>query len=237
MSDLKNLITHIIPTECSLCQKPGHHHIPNLCNRCEGQLPYLKHYCYRCALPTTDPESVCGLCLKTPHSYDESYCSMSYESPVSNLIAKAKYNRELTSLLTLGSAFIKSYKLYKHPGHQITPDVIVAIPLSRQRQFIRGFNQSQVLAEIVADQLAIPLDNQILKRTRHTLPQRGLKKAVRLKNLKGSFQSSANAQGLNIVLFDDVITTGATMEAAASTLKKAGAKSVLAWSLVRTAQL
>lgn len=231
---ITKVITKAIPTECYLCAIVDNHDTPNLCGSCEHQLPYMQSYCYQCALPLCKPDFPCGRCLKIRPSYDESYCAMEYRPPVSTLISIAKYNRQLTSLSTLGIVFASAYKKYRNNRHQIKPDLIVPIPLNWKRQLIRGFNQSQLLADIVSSKIGIPMDNQILKRVYHTKPQQGLSKAARLKNLENSFVSSQKAEGLNIALLDDVITTGATMEAAASTLKKAGATSVVAWSLART---
>ena len=241
MPDLKRLI----PTECSLCKGLGNHRTPNLCHACEGQLPYLKNCCHCCALPLMGPERRCGHCLTHKSSFSESFCAVKYEAPLSSLIIKMKHGRDLTCLSTLSAIFVQAYrdresKDPKKPHSSTTreapdiPDIIVPIPLNWSRQLTRGFNQSQDLAHLIAGELDLPVANQWLKRIRRTPAQQNLNRSARLRNLKGSFLCSAKVKGLRIALFDDVITTGATMESAAAVLKKAGAQSVAAWSIART---
>jgi len=210
------------------------HEIPNLCCICEPQLPYLRQYCRQCALPLANTESQCGHCPKHKPSYDESYCAIKYEAPSSGLLTKTKHHQELTCLSTLSSIFEAGFYQYGHNEPSLKPDIIIAIPLSWPRQFRRGFNQSQCLAEIISGKLDIPISNNQLRRVRHTRTQQGLSRTERIKNLQNCFEASSKVEGLKIALFDDVITTGATMESAASVLKQAGAKSVVAWGIART---
>jgi len=223
-----------IPTECALCKELGNHLISNLCHSCEAQLSYLKDCCRCCALPLIDYEQRCGHCLRHKPNYDESFCAVTYEAPLSSLIIKMKHGRDLTCLSTLSTIFVQAYRNKEATTYRPDIDVIVPIPLHWSRQLIRGFNQSHSLAYLIARELDIPLAQHLLERIRHTPSQQDLNRSARITNLRGSFFSSSKAKGLNIALFDDVITTGATMESAALTLKKAGAESVFAWSIART---
>ena len=228
----------LMPTLCHLCNKLGTHRIPNLCEACAAQLPRLEPGCTRCALPLAEnmADTVCGYCLKHKPSYDLSYCAFKYEGAISRLIIQAKHSRELTSIATVAALFVESYNQHKEKQAlgSTTADVIVPIPLSRTRQLSRGFNQSLELAKLVSKDLGIALDDKLLKRSGWSKPQQRLNRKQRLRNLKACFQASDKAAELNIILFDDVMTTGATMESAALALKQANANSVCAWCIART---
>jgi ComF family protein len=111
-------------------------------------------------------------------------------------------------------------------------DLIVAVPLAKKRRLWRGYNQAEILTEIISQRFAWPLASDVILRQYHTHPQVGLKAAERLINVKGIFKIN-NYQLLKnkkVLLIDDVITTGATMQECAKVLREAGAKEV--WGLV-----
>ncbi len=114
------------------------------------------------------------------------------------------------------------------------PDLIVPVPLHWRRRFIRGFNQSQWLANYLGRQLNISVDNKLLMRIRNTPPQQQLRRKQRQKNLKGAFQVKRPVEGQHIALIDDVVTTGSTVSELSRLLKKAGASRVDIWCLART---
>ncbi|MGI6128475.1 MAG: ComF family protein [bacterium] len=106
--------------------------------------------------------------------------------------------------------------------------LVVPVPLDRQRLRERGFNQSQLLAQEVARAYKWPLNNKILTRTRHTLPQAGLSATDRWSNVAGAFiaVNCERLKGKEILLIDDIYTTGSTVDAASKALTKAGAGGV-----------
>jgi ComF family protein len=114
------------------------------------------------------------------------------------------------------------------------PDYIVAMPLHVLRLRERGFNQSQLLAQRLARTLGIPLLPHACKRSRNTTPQSLLPWQDRGKNMRGAFTCSADLSGKHIAIVDDVMTTGATIEELAKTLRLKGAIKVSAWVLART---
>lgn len=106
------------------------------------------------------------------------------------------------------------------------PDVIIPIPLHPFKQRQRGFNQAEYLAERIGKHYGIPVSSRILTKTRRTKSQKKLDAGQRRRNLQGAFCTEENLGGLNILLVDDVYTTGATMDAAASVLLETGAARV-----------
>lgn len=108
---------------------------------------------------------------------------------------------------------------------------ILALPLSRERRLQRGFNQTEILADYLAASLKLPvLPRQSIQRA-HRPPQSTLAAAERRRNVKNSFHICADMNARNILLIDDVTTTGATLEELARSLKKSGAAQVRAWTL------
>jgi ComF family protein len=114
------------------------------------------------------------------------------------------------------------------------PDVIVPMPLHPQRLQQRGFNQSVEVGRVLAKQLNIKLDTQSCIRTKLAPPQASLPLKQRAKNMRGAFRCDNRLDGLRIALLDDVMTTGASLNALASAVKKAGAAHIECWVLART---
>lgn len=121
--------------------------------------------------------------------------------------------------------------------HEINPEVILPVPLHRSRLRQRGFNQAVLLGSKISSHLSIPMRSDILLRTKATEPQVELSAAERKLNVKDAFSVKSSEQliGKRILLIDDVITTGSTMNECAKELKKAGAEMIIATTVARTA--
>jgi ComF family protein len=122
------------------------------------------------------------------------------------------------------ASFFASYMQF--PGSRI--DRIVPVPLHKSKKRLRGYNQSELLAKILSERENVPCDPSLLSRVRKTGTQTKLTQDQREKNVKNAFLASEGVRGLNILLIDDVITTGSTLRECAGALKKAGAGSVYA---------
>jgi competence protein ComFC len=112
-------------------------------------------------------------------------------------------------------------------------DMVIPVPLSKKGLIRRGFNQSLLIARVIARHSGIPLNMDALFKTRDTLPQLGLSARDRLTNLKNAFAVRGSLRDLRLLLVDDVITTGATVRECSKMLMKAGAKEVTVFSLAR----
>lgn len=116
----------------------------------------------------------------------------------------------------------------------LQPDIIVPMPLHLLRLRERGFNQAVEMARVLADCMHVPLGTNIAARIRPTEPQAALPLDQRAKNIRNAFACSTDIAGKHIALMDDVMTSGASLDELAKTLKKAGAARVECWVAART---
>jgi ComF family protein len=152
-----------------------------------------------------------------------------YVEPTSRLIHRLKYEGYFALAGPLSRFLIEEWPAWEQP-----PDLILPIPLHPRRQRRRGYNQSELLARPLAREQAIDFSAAALRRTRHTVPQVGLGPAERADNVRGAFAADAAlVRGRHVLLVDDVLTTGATMSAAAEALLATGVRTVSAYCLAR----
>ena len=190
------------------------------CSDCIKTLPYVgKDICDRCGRALNAPASFCSTCKGVLTSIDKSRSVFRYEAPISGLIRKAKYDNGRYILDYFSESLSALFK-----ENFSDCDVICSVPMSEKRLKERKYNQSAILAESVAEKVGVPFIDCMVK-TKETERQATLKRSERLKNLIGSFKVSDRkaVRGKSVVVIDDVTTTGATGEAVAAKLKKAGA--------------
>jgi ComF family protein len=198
------------------------------CARCDNALPYLDApHCPVCALPTPTGE-VCGHCLKHPPLFGSTTAAFSYTFPLDKLIQAMKYGEQLA----LADAF--AAKLLLRIDTRALPDCVVAMPLHPAKLCARGYNQSQLLAAKVARGLGLDLLPDACRRVRDTPPQSALPWKERRKNMRGAFHCEMDLTGKRIAVVDDVLTTGASLNALSEALLKQGAAGISAWVVART---
>jgi len=152
-----------------------------------------------------------------------------YRFPVDRLVQRFKFAGDLAVGRWL------AIQLATRVRREPRPDVLIPVPLTRARLRARGFNQSVEIARAVSRVLHVPAAMRLLERTRDAPPQAGLTRRARRANLRGAFRCPRNAlTGRHVALVDDVVTTGATADAAARALKRAGAARVDVWAIART---
>ena len=184
----------------------------------------------------TEEALKCAVCLAAPPTYDRARAAVMYDEVSRRLIVRFKHY-DYTDYAPIFTQWMA------RPARKlITPNsVLVPVPLHKQRQFSRRFNQSAMLARLLAKQLDCADEPFALARVRATQPQQHLTKIEREKNVANAFAvQEAGAvlikRGAHIILIDDVQTSGATLSAAASCLKRAGASQVDALVLARVVQ-
>jgi ComF family protein len=225
---LRRLATRLLPQACALCAAGSGDSI--LCAPCMNALPPLPVACPSCARPSSGG-AVCGACLRKPPPYATTLAACSYAYPLDRLVQALKYSRQLALAQPLGDALAAA--AMRAPRWYVRPGVLVALPLAAARQRERGFNQAIEIARVVARRTGIPLVHGVV-RSSHGPPQATLPWKHRRRNVRSAFACVRSFSGLHVALVDDVMTTGATLEAAAGALLKAGAARVDAWVVART---
>ncbi len=195
---------------------------------CVASLPYLGGMtCPRCAAPTPTGET-CGACLKTPPAFNSTHSVWAYAFPIDALIHGFKYEKNLSLAPVFSDALVQ------HVHKSTLPDLIIPMPLHRKRLAERGFNQALEIAKPIAAKLNIPLTWTACTRIKDTAPQISLPRKERHKNMKNAFTCDSDFTDKHIAIVDDVMTTGASVDALATILRSQGAREVSVWVAART---
>lgn len=218
---LEKLAGVIFGGTCFLCRGAAR---ALVCAECEAELPWLPAaVCPRCALASPSG-ALCGRCLAEPPRYDATAALFWYRFPADALVQALKFRGELALASYLASLLAKKISAS-------AVDCIVPVPLSRSRLRERGYNHA---AEIARRLGKGRLELELCERTRDTPSQAGLPFAERQRNVRGAFAVRRSLAGASVAVVDDVMTTGATLDEIAGTLKAAGAARVVNWVLART---
>jgi ComF family protein len=210
--------------DCHLCLAAAGGHL--ICRACEEALPSIARACTACAIPLPH-EGLCGECLSRPFAFDDAAACFEYRFPLDRLVRRFKFAGDLA----VGRWLALQLAGRVAGAH---PDLLVAPPLTRARLRARGFNQALELAKVVARRVGTRCDIAGLAKARETAPQLGLGRRERRANLRDAFRCDLRLEGKHVAIVDDVMTTGATMDAMAAVLKQCGAARVSAWSVART---
>ncbi|MEQ1789587.1 MAG: ComF family protein [Rickettsiales bacterium] len=232
----ERILNLLFPPQCLNCdvRVPTH---GTLCLPCWQQIGFISDpMCECCGLPfdyDIGEHALCASCLQTRPAYGRARAAFRYDEHSRKLITRFKY-ADQTQLAKIYGTW-----LAKAGGEIIAQtDIIIPVPLHYWRFVHRRFNQSALLAQVVSRKTGLKYLPNGIKRTRHTTPQTGLTRKQREKNVKGAFiippRYAEKIKGRNILLIDDVITTGSTIEQCTKILLKAGAAQVNVLTLART---
>jgi ComF family protein len=233
-SDLSEVI---FPSQCLGCAEILHPFAGQMfCSICNDRVKFIKgSMCSICG--TTFPDSpaeshLCGDCLEKRPYFSLARAVFSYEDIILNAIHKFKYKRNMS----IGEMLASFMAGFYFPDIVYTDYyLIIPVPLHVKRLRERGFNQSLILARVIGEKQKIPVNFSLLKRHKFTSTQTGSNKKERKQNIKGAFEVTDKKEinGKNIILIDDVYTTGATANECAKTLIKAGAQKVSVLTMAR----
>ncbi len=221
-------LPHRVPSQCAVC-----HAWPAqaLCDACVEQFAQPQPRCRTCAQPVHGGATQCGACVREPPPLDACVAAVAYAYPWSRLVTEFKFRQQ--------PGWAAAFALLMRSAPWVEPtlesaDLLIPMPLADARLRERGFNQALVLCRQLAP---AKTDATVLLRLHDTLPQTTLSRAERLANLRHAFAvdplRTAAVAGRQLVLVDDVMTSGASLHGAARALRAAGAASVTALVLAR----
>ena len=230
---LDRLFGGLWPRHCLVCgetSEMGHTPGYDLCLSCRAGLPWNHSTCLQCALPLPFTVAACGHCLRQPPPLTVAHAAFRYEAPLDRLLPRLKFHDDLAAARLLGWLMAEAL------GSAEPPDALIPLPLHRKRLRSRGFDQTLELAKPLARALGIPMLDDVLVRIRETAPQSRLDAPARRRNLRRAFAVRPSVSlPAHVALIDDVMTTGATLHAAADALLRAGVTRVDAWVCARVA--
>ncbi len=235
-------LTPFTQTLSALAQRPKHtcllcHDTTqgtlNLCEACRQDLPRIHNACARCGLPLPTNAPQCGACQRLKLAYRRCFSLFEYRHPVDFAIKAFKHHNSVQAQRLLCQLMVEASRSLPWQEWQ----GLVPVPLHWQKLLKRGFNQAHVLAQSLHRQNGVSV---ISVKRQHTNPaQQSLNRQQRLNNLRGVFavndsKTQRLLTGKNLLIVDDVVTTGATVNALAEVLKQAGAQQVDVLCLART---
>ncbi|MCK9293835.1 MAG: ComF family protein [Desulfobulbaceae bacterium] len=224
------------PPSCLSCGMSLQQSAILFCDRCLAKIKFIhKPYCPCCGILFPAGENhLCALCLKKKWHFTRARSVMVYNGTAAKAIMGLKFGGRKAALMTF-----RRFKEQCTPCRDlVTPDCIIPVPLHSNRLRRRGFNQSLLLAMAFYPEEKKKIMKTALQRRRDTVPQTGLDGASRRRNLRDAFlvQQQQDVCGKNIVLVDDVFTTGTTVNECARALIQAGAARVDVLTLARVAK-
>ncbi len=222
-AELARLGRKLFTQDCLLCT--GASVAQPICISCSKNLPALKESCPVCALPSPRHQ-VCGRCLAHPPHFDRTLAAWTYEFPMDRIVQAFKFHHRLELAPWFASSLARRLDLLK--------PLIVPMPLHPTRLAERGFNQALEIARHVADFAGGRLLHSAVYKHRETLLQSELPLVARARNVRNAFRCAENFNGNAVVVVDDVMTTGATLNELARILKRAGASLVINLVVART---
>jgi len=228
-------VSLLYPPICTICGKnvrAGEY----LCNACEAKIVRIvPPFCQTCSEPFEGSINTAFRCANCAHRaihFDAAVAAYRGRGIVRDVIHEFKYNRQIHLRHLVACWLRAAFDDERLCDYHF--DVIVPVPLHPTRQRERGFNQASLLAELLSARISIPC-KPLLKRIRYTTTQTALDRSERMENLHNAFRLRKNAdvRGLRVLLIDDVLTTGSTLNECARVLKRAGAISVHAATAAR----
>ena len=203
---------------------------PVVCAGCSADfLDADKHRCTRCAIPLPGSASVCGACLHRPPHFDATVTLADYATPIDGLVLALKFGHRLDLAPVLGALLAERLRPFTEPDVLFVP-----VPLSFERLAERGFNQALEIARAAAWPLNARVEANAVVRVRHAAPQATLSLDARKRNIRGAFVVRRDVQRQALIVVDDVMTSGSTLDELARVLKAAGAARVTNLVVART---
>lgn len=214
---LNKALSLLYPTTCALCGKPSERG-DFLCRRCKKDFEFLScdSLCRTCLSPLFSDVLVCGRCLVRKPRYERLITCGYYTGKLKNSIHRCKFGNRPDLCVSYGLMLYRRLETLGVSGF----DAVVPIPMDSDNLSERGYNQSELIAKALADNLKIPCYKDAILKRKKLRRQSELKTHLREENIRGAFElkDKESLRGKNILLVDDVVTTGATIREAAYVL-------------------
>ncbi|MBE9567078.1 MAG: ComF family protein [Proteobacteria bacterium] len=250
------ILSRLFPSRCILCQRTVYPDTDDagskmsgveICPTCLSMLPFNHPCCVSCALPLAEDigdDNLCGRCIQKLPAFDYSYSLFRYEADLIRLIHQLKFSEKISHARSIGILLLEKLRTEVSCQENL-PDCLLPVPLHSRRMRQRGFNQSIEIARVIATGLQIPIISDAVIRHRSTQSQTGLSARQRKKNIRGAFDVlgnvvgdpasnlASNLAGKHVLIIDDVVTTGSTVNELAKLLKKHKVEKVGVLSIAR----
>jgi ComF family protein len=198
---------------CAICEVVS---ASQLCHGCQALIVPIDNPCQSCAKPIPDEQTLCGQCRQQPPPFSHTFCTTIYQSPVSLWVHELKFANRMDRAAVLAEAMAPML------AHVPLNVPLIPVPLHRQRLRHRGYNQAHEIARLIAKQQVRPLLSDVLLRRKNTAMQAELSEQERTANVRNAFAVNRSLAEPRVLLLDDVMTTGQTMQAASRCLLQAG---------------
>lgn len=233
---LASVINILFPACCAACRElVGIHGA--LCATCWQSIHFITDpLCHACGLPFEyhiGEKAICGRCMAQKPAYTEARSLFKYDETSKSQVLALKYHDKTQLAPVFGEWLTRIAGHYVHKASYIIP-----VPLHSTRLLSRRYNQASLLAHALSRHVHLPVLPDTLQRTKRTPPPAGLTRRQREDNMRGAFKVTAKkrplVKGQSVILIDDVMTTGATLDACARVLHDAGVRDVYVLTLART---
>ncbi|CAN5612152.1 ComF family protein [soil metagenome] len=232
---LRAIASLFYPSLCAVCSEPVEQ-TEYLCSTCDRKAPRIKPpFCSKCSEPfpgaITDTFSCANCSHRTLH-FESAVSSFRSRGIVRKIVHDFKYGKQAHLQHPIAEWLLETMDDPRLKGRKL--DLLVPVPLHPARERERGFNQAELLAELLSARAGVPY-RAVLQRTRYTTTQTAFDRTERMENLHNAFRLRKNAdvRGLRVLLIDDILTTGSTLSECARVLKGGGALSVHAATAAR----
>ena len=228
MQVIENVLNLLYPRRCPICDEVlKYKECKNLIHEeCKKKIKYIgSHVCMKCgkAMRTSEDAEYCDDCLKIRHRFKRGFSVFSYRS-ISGSIYKFKYlgRREYADFYAKATV-----KKFGKELDRLRIDAIIPVPMYKEKQYARGYNQAEIYAKKLSELTGIPLRDDVIVRKRQTRPMKELDLRERRNNLKKAFNIVRNDVEFKcILIIDDIYTTGSTIDEIAHEFQMAGVKEI-----------
>ncbi|WP_157496788.1 ComF family protein [Hahella ganghwensis] len=223
-----------LPRHCLLCLDTGQ--TTSICSACRDDFPSTVNGCEICGqsiktqLYSTQRNQICGHCLTRPPAFSKAVFAFDYRFPLPSIIRQLKYHERGYWAKPLAQA---AYSHFQQAFSQLNQAVLVPVPMHSSQYYSRRDNHAQLLAKHLALYSGFPVNTKLVAKTRATPRQAELTAKMRRRNVRNSFAINMTPPESPIIIIDDVMTTGSTIDAIAVQLLKAGATEVFGFSVAR----